>query len=139
MMRLFAALPLLALFSCSQVSHPKPVDTEARMRHGIVPVDHEMSEKPIAEKLDQGLVEQGRVLYKADCLRCHGAEGRGDGPEAKLLNLHAANLRATVQEVRNFRFYLSISRWQATMPGWKTPYSEADLEALTAYLKTFRR
>jgi mono/diheme cytochrome c family protein len=138
MLKLICCLSLLTLLSCSQVNRAEREANEARMRHGIIPIDHEVSEKPLAEKLDQALVEQGRVLYKADCLRCHGAEGRGDGPDAIALKLHPANLRATVQEVRNFRFYMSISRWQATMPGWKTPYSEADLEALTAYLKTFR-
>lgn len=137
MIKLFTSLSLLTVISCSQVNRTEREANESRLRHGIVPVEHDGTEKRMAEKIDQGQVDAGRVLYKNDCLRCHGAEGRGDGPDAHALKERPADLRATVQEVRNFRFYMSISRWQGTMPGWKTPYTQADLDALTAYLKTF--
>lgn len=31
-------------------------------------------------------LEKGREVYKANCVPCHGPEGRGDGPSAATLN-----------------------------------------------------
>lgn len=36
---------------------------------------------------------EGRRLFLQSCAGCHGAEGRGDGPEARLLIVPPANLR----------------------------------------------
>ncbi|HEV8151185.1 MAG TPA: FTR1 family protein [Gemmatimonadales bacterium] len=35
---------------------------------------------------------QGREVYRANCAACHGATGRGDGPQAAALNPRPANL-----------------------------------------------
>jgi mono/diheme cytochrome c family protein len=133
-----AYLSLFAVLSCAQVNRTERDAYDARMRHGVVPIEHDVTEKRLAAKLDQTMVDEGKIIYQNDCLRCHGAKGQGDGPDAHALKTKPADLQATVREVRRFRFYMSISRWQGTMPGWKTPYSESQLEALTAYLETFR-
>lgn len=39
-------------------------------------------------------IVQGRVLYPTHCAACHGAEGRGDGPDAKGLSEPPADLTA---------------------------------------------
>src|SRR5262245_48315163 len=41
-----------------------------------------------AESLD------GRMLYGQYCARCHGSDGRGDGPDAALFASPPSNLRA---------------------------------------------
>ncbi len=38
-------------------------------------------------------IDKGRALYMAQCSRCHGANGIGDGPEAPLLRNPPADLR----------------------------------------------
>lgn len=39
-------------------------------------------------------IVQGQALYPGHCGRCHGAEGRGDGPDAKTLAVPPADLTA---------------------------------------------
>ncbi|HEY2386533.1 MAG TPA: c-type cytochrome [Candidatus Binatia bacterium] len=46
-----------------------------------------------ATRLGDPPVARGAVLYATYCAGCHGRDGRGDGPVAGELGLHAANLR----------------------------------------------
>jgi len=41
------------------------------------------------------LVAKGKELFAAQCVACHGAEGKGDGPAASALNPHPRNFTAT--------------------------------------------
>lgn len=43
---------------------------------------------------DHRAVVRGAVLYEGYCAGCHGADGRGDGPVARVLNITPADLRA---------------------------------------------
>src|SRR5512146_1673757 len=40
----------------------------------------------------------GSFLYAAYCASCHGAEARGDGPDAEMFSTPPANLRAGTLE-----------------------------------------
>ncbi len=71
----FLALGLLAAPASADDNWTAPEPEKARPN----PVPH--SEKD---------VNRGRSLYRQHCELCHGREGRGDGPSAKL---HARNAR----------------------------------------------
>ncbi len=45
-----------------------------------------------AETLAQVKVPSGAELYREHCAQCHGADGTGNGPMAKILTVHPANL-----------------------------------------------
>ena len=85
------------------------------------------------------LLVEGREVYLARCLSCHGPSGRGDGPIARGLagppvgDLTDAQwkhgdrpeevLAVVAQGVRD-----------TAMPGWKSTLSDRDLRAVTAYV-----
>lgn len=122
---------LFSMNSCSRVN-PKSQDNfeSRRMRHGVIPMA-EVSR----EKIDQGSIDSGEKIYMQNCLQCHGKSGEGDGP---LAPHGTANLRKLVTEVRNFKFFMSVSQWQGSMPGWKNQFNAAESDDLVAYIKTLR-
>jgi high-affinity iron transporter len=55
---------------------------------------------------DDSAISEGQTLYTSKCASCHGATGRGDGPEADGLSPKAAN-------------FADAERWSATNVGVK--------------------
>jgi mono/diheme cytochrome c family protein len=47
-----------------------------------------------AETFAQIQVPSGPDLFREHCAQCHGADGKGDGPMAKVLTVHPADLTA---------------------------------------------
>lgn len=41
-----------------------------------------------------GNLAQGEALYKLHCLRCHGVNGKGDGPDASTLIVKPTNFHS---------------------------------------------
>ncbi len=141
------------LVSCSSVNQESKDQyvKGQKFRHGIIPAENfklknlglkkeltpEYSNN-LRSKLGKDLVERGRILYEKNCIQCHGPQGMGDGVEAAGLAHKPANLKKTVQEVRHFKFYMSISQMEGNMPGWKTHFTEIEREELVAYIQTFK-
>src|ERR1044071_3281854 len=96
---------------------------------------------------DPALIKQGKAMFDQHCARCHGPEGKGDGPDSKRVPVTPRNLTEGV-----FKF---------TSTAQGTPLSDEDLmwtlnhgmtgsgmpsfgnlnvntkKALVAYIKTF--
>jgi mono/diheme cytochrome c family protein len=67
---------------------PSPAAERAMEGDWAAPTEEKARVNPIAAS-DRD-VARGRSLYRQHCELCHGREGRGDGPSAKL---HARNAR----------------------------------------------
>jgi mono/diheme cytochrome c family protein len=84
-------------------------------------------------------LDQGKQLFQANCARCHGSTGKGDGPDvAGLTNppvdLTSQQLMATKSESD---FFNAITQGVAPdMPAFSDQISESDRWALAAYLRT---
>ncbi len=69
---------------------------------------------------------QGRHLFLMNCAHCHGEDAHGDeGPD--LFNLHKSDAR--IHQV-------ITAGIKGEMPSFGTKLGEADVRALTAYLRT---
>src|SRR5437899_10077779 len=51
------------------------------------------SRKPNPVAADPATIAQGKELFAAACLPCHGPSGRGDGPSAGTLERNGARIR----------------------------------------------
>ena len=87
-------------------------------------------------------IARGAALFPVQCARCHGATGRGDGPDARALSVAPADL--TAQHLwnhsdRELFGWLSrgIERPQGTvvMPGFADVLPESDRWALIDFLR----
>ena len=88
----------------------------------------------------EAVVAQGAELYQANCARCHGETGKGDGPDAASLPNPPQDF--TNQEVMAQKS--AVDFYQATsvgippaMPAYNEQLSEDERWALAAYLRAF--
>ncbi|HUG56264.1 MAG TPA: c-type cytochrome [Candidatus Limnocylindrales bacterium] len=84
---------------------------------------------------------RGRELYLANCAICHGPEGRGDGPQAFLLNPRPVDLQLHVpQHAPGEVFYWISEGIQGTaMPAWKGTLSETERWSIVRFLYDLAR
>lgn len=99
------------------------------------------------------LAYEGRRLYVSYCMLCHGPEGKGDGPLAKVMEIKPADLSTTVRS-RSDTILTKIITGEGrqtitgrdrhnllneTMPEWKDVFSDTQVQALIAYLRFLSR
>jgi mono/diheme cytochrome c family protein len=98
-------------------------------------------------KLEPEILERGSVLYRGQCLHCHGLTGNGQGPTARWVNPHPRDYRqgvfkftSTSQDlgVRKARRDDLLRTLRQGVDGTSMPsfglLSEQDLEALASYV-----
>lgn len=85
------------------------------------------------------MLTRGREVYLERCVSCHGPEGRGDGPVAKIIQ--GPRVRNFVEEPWKHgeepeKVYDVIANGvdNTQMSGWKGIYRPEDLRAVAAYV-----
>jgi copper transport protein len=85
-------------------------------------------------------IQAGQALYQANCLACHGPQGRGDGPIGLTLNPRPADLtqHAVPGVHTDGQLFLWISNGypNSVMPGFSDKLSETDRWNLVNYMRT---
>jgi mono/diheme cytochrome c family protein len=106
-------------------------------------------ETPVAPRpASSATVAKGKELYEANCVQCHGAEGRGDGYGAPFLVPPPRDFTANQFKFRTTGggqlptdddLFRTISRGAngTGMPPWKYLLSDEERWALVEYVKTF--
>ena len=89
-------------------------------------------------------VRKGQALFLANCARCHGTEGKGDGRDSD----HAADLTDPLRDAINTEGVLFYKVWNGhaiqlrvqvdDMPAFKDTLAREDVWALVEYLKVLR-
>jgi cytochrome c553 len=90
----------------------------------------------------------GAAVYKKACVKCHGAEGKGDGPAAKALKSVAMgdlSSKAKMAQYSDQTLYKMISEGgQAVgkskiMLPQKGRLSDAEIKAVISHIKTLQK
>jgi mono/diheme cytochrome c family protein len=97
--------------------------------------------RPNPVPVNANTIELGKKLFVANCLTCHGPEGRGDGPGAAALEKKPANLGARIKETgeKDGELFWKISEGRAPMVTWKTQLSDTQRWELVNYIRTFAK
>jgi len=86
-------------------------------------------------------VRAGMKLYEANCVMCHGAEGRGKGHMAAMLEVKPADLRMMFRhfpKIDDYYFWI-ISQggadFDVPMPGFAEALSEDDIWRIVTWMQ----
>ena len=81
---------------------------------------------------------QGEAVYQAHCVRCHGTQGKGDGPDAAKLIVPPANFHRPESRAKSEMDLRSAIIWGlafSPMHGWWDKLSVGEIRAVTAYIR----
>jgi mono/diheme cytochrome c family protein len=98
--------------------------------------------EPNPEPIDAAAIDRGRRVYREKCQRCHGADGRGRGPDADL-DHPPADLTDGRRASRNPDGVMFYKIWNGRsnpkMPAMNGEVSRDDVWRVIHYVKTLRR
>jgi len=93
---------------------------------------------PLAANAD--VLKKGASLYKSHCQSCHGARGRGDGPDADLKDARRKPANLSVSQTPDGVMFYKIwnGRDEPKMPAFKSQMTKDEVWAVTAYAVSLR-
>jgi mono/diheme cytochrome c family protein len=101
----------------------------------VAPARASRKKNPIAR--DNNSIAAGKTVYIAQCLKCHGDTGKGDGPSAKDLNPRPKDLSdPNVAGQTDGALYWKITTGRKPMPTFENLTSEEDRWNVVNYLRT---
>ncbi|MDP1726398.1 MAG: cytochrome c [Bacteroidota bacterium] len=85
-------------------------------------------------------LDRGKKSYKLDCIRCHGAGGKGDGTSSGKLEKTVADLSSDlVQNQSDGELYWKISEGRKPMPIAKRTLTDDQRWDIINYIRTFKK
>jgi mono/diheme cytochrome c family protein len=101
------------------------------------PSDRPSTSAAVADRGD-ALARAGRLAYQVHCARCHGPEGRGDGPDAERLQPPPRDFASGTWKVgptaAAIRKVIVEGLPGSAMPGWGESLSRVELDGLASHV-----
>jgi mono/diheme cytochrome c family protein len=85
---------------------------------------------------------RGMLIYKGNCLQCHGENGDGNGPEAVNLDTAPRNFTSSPMDaLTDSMLDKAVVEGISTVPthSWGNILSKDDVAAVLQYIRTFRK
>jgi len=98
--------------------------------------------KPNPVPADAKSIAQGKQLYAAACLPCHGPAGKGDGPAAATLERNGVRVRpgnlsdSKRWEETDGALFWKLTEGKTPMPSWGETLSEEQRWLVINYIRT---
>lgn len=80
----------------------------------------------------------GAAIYKAKCASCHGADGKGQSPMGKKMNLRDLG-SPEVQKQTDKELYDWTADGKGKMPAYKDKLSADEINALVKHMRSFKK
>ena len=106
---------------------------QARIDPAIANADGESAIDPA----DVAMVERGEAIYTQQCLSCHGAELRGDGPAASGMDPPPADFsepHTSVHAESDLIYWVRNGKQGTAMPGFDGSLSDQDIVDVLSYI-----
>jgi mono/diheme cytochrome c family protein len=133
---LFSLMTISAL-AARQGAKPAPASASG----WILPPEAQTTKSPLT--VDAKLVATGKAIFKDKCQKCHGASGKGDGPDADPDAQEDMDLTRADRAAKNpdgVVFYKVFNgRKKPKMPAQKDELTKDQIWAVVSYVQTLRR
>jgi mono/diheme cytochrome c family protein len=107
----------------------------------VLPADADAKKSPLT--VDDKVLATGKTIFKNKCQKCHGPNGRGDGPDADPEHQEDMDLTASARASKNpegVMFYkVANGRKKPKMPSFKDELTEQQIWSVVAYAKSLRK
>jgi mono/diheme cytochrome c family protein len=133
---------LLSVIMVSAMAAKQGAQPAAKSAGGwTLPPEADSTKNPLT--VDTKLLATGKAIFKEKCQKCHGASGKGDGPDAdpdaqEDMDLTRADRAAKNPEgVMFFKVY--NGRKKPKMPAQKDELTKDQIWSVVAYAQTLRK
>jgi len=93
----------------------------------------------IAKTSPAGGQADAAALYKKNCSRCHGRDGRASGLKAKATGTRNLTDAKWQDRVSDERIFNSINNGKGKMPAYGKKLSEGEIDALVSYVRALKK
>jgi mono/diheme cytochrome c family protein len=105
-----------------------------------LPADADEEKNPVAG--DAAAIAAGKQLFSKKCQRCHGTQGKGDGPDADPDNQQDMDLTVARRAARNPDGVVFYKVWNGRskpkMPSFRDELTKDQVWQIVSYVQTLR-
>ena len=85
-------------------------------------------------------IEEGRALYKKECLMCHGEAFKGDGPAVLMFDVQPPDLSTSEDRARltDGEIFYKMTVGKPPMPAMKSRLTEEERWKVVHFLRTLQ-
>jgi mono/diheme cytochrome c family protein len=106
-----------------------------------IPPEAETTKNPLT--VDAKVLAAGKGVFKEKCQKCHGALGKGDGPDADpdaMEDMDLTNPKRAARNTDGVVFYkVSNGRKKPKMPAQKEDLTKDQIWAVVSYVQSLRK